>query len=155
MTQHSTGFVIADKPKGVTSHDVVARMRKLARCRKVGHGGTLDPMATGVLVLAVGGVTRLLTYVVGCDKSYEAVIRLGESTVTDDAEGDVVAVADVSAVSEEAIRAGLGEMRGEIDQVPSAVSAVKIDGKRAYKRVREGEEVALAPRRVTISRLDV
>ncbi|GAA4924423.1 tRNA pseudouridine synthase B [Stackebrandtia albiflava] len=155
MTETVTGFAVVDKPGGMTSHDVVARMRRLAGTRKVGHGGTLDPMATGVLVVAVGRITRLLTYVTGCDKSYEATIRLGEATVTDDAEGDVTATADVSGVTDEAVHAGLATMRGEISQVPSAVSAVKIDGKRAYKRVREGEQVELPARRVTVSRLDV
>ncbi|WP_285662894.1 tRNA pseudouridine(55) synthase TruB [Actinorhabdospora filicis] len=139
----------------MTSHDVVARMRRLAQTRKVGHGGTLDPMATGVLVLAVGRATRLLTYVSGSDKSYDATIRLGQATVTDDAEGDVTATADASNVDRADIERILAAMTGEIDQVPSAVSAVKIDGKRSYARVRAGEEVALKARRVTISRLDV
>jgi tRNA pseudouridine55 synthase len=150
-----SGLVIVDKPAGVTSHDVVSRLRKLAGTRRVGHGGTLDPMATGVLVIGIGKATRLLTYVIGATKSYSATIRLGEATVTDDAEGDVVARADASGLSDEAIRAGLGGMVGEIDQVPSAVSAIKIEGERAYKRVRAGETVALPPRRVTVSRLDV
>ncbi|GGK27752.1 tRNA pseudouridine synthase B [Pilimelia terevasa] len=149
------GLVIVDKPAGWTSHDVVGRMRRLARTRKVGHGGTLDPMATGVLVVAVGRATRLLTYVVGADKSYAGTIRLGEATVTDDAEGETTARADASAVTDAGIAAGLAALTGEIDQVPSAVSAIKVDGVRAYKRVREGEEVALAPRRVTVRRLAV
>ncbi len=149
------GLVVVDKPGGMTSHDVVARIRRLVKTRRVGHGGTLDPMATGVLVVAVGRATRLLTYVTGSDKSYLATIRLGQSTVTDDAEGDVVAVADVSDVTDQAIRAGLRVLTGEIDQVPSAVSAVKIDGRRAYQRVRAGEQVVLAARRVTVSKLDV
>ncbi|MFI5888763.1 tRNA pseudouridine(55) synthase TruB [Actinoplanes sp. NPDC051513] len=139
----------------MTSHDVVARIRRLAKTRRVGHGGTLDPMATGVLIIGVNRATRLLTYVIGSSKSYTATIRLGQSTVTDDAEGEVTAVASVAGVSDEAIHAGLAAQRGEIDQVPSAVSAIKVDGKRAYKRVREGETVDLPPRRVTISRLDV
>ncbi|WP_433385782.1 tRNA pseudouridine(55) synthase TruB [Actinoplanes sp. CA-142083] len=139
----------------MTSHDVVARIRRLAKTRRVGHGGTLDPMATGVLIIGVNRATRLLTYVIGSSKSYAATIRLGQSTITDDAEGDVTAVASVAGVTEEAIHAGLAAQRGEIDQVPSAVSAIKVDGKRAYKRVREGEAVALPPRRVTIARLDV
>src|SRR6266508_1672927 len=129
----------------MTSHDVVARIRRLARTRRVGHGGTLDPMATGVLVIGVGRATRLLTYVIGAGKGYTATIRLGQSTVTDDAEGDVVAT----------IPAGLAALTGEITQVPSAVSAIKVDGQRAYARVRAGEEVALAARRVTVSRLDL
>lgn len=149
------GIVIVDKPAGMTSHDVVARVRRLARTRRVGHGGTLDPMATGVLVVGVGRATRLLTYVIGTDKGYAATIRLGQRTVTDDAEGEVVATRSADAVTDEAIRAGLAALTGEIDQVPSAVSAIKVGGRRAYHRVREGEQVALAPRRVRISRLDV
>jgi tRNA pseudouridine55 synthase len=149
------GLVVVDKPGGMTSHDVVARVRRLARTRRVGHGGTLDPMATGVLVVAVGRATRMLTYVSGSDKSYLATVRLGQSTVTDDAEGEVVAVADVSGVTDEAIRAGLAVLTGEIDQVPSAVSAIKIDGRRAYQRIRDGEQVVLPARRVTVSKLDL
>ncbi|ROT32802.1 tRNA pseudouridine(55) synthase TruB [Micromonospora sp. HM5-17] len=149
------GLVVVDKPGGMTSHDVVARIRRLARTRRVGHGGTLDPMATGVLVIAVGRATRLLTYVIGAGKSYTATIRLGQSTVTDDAEGEVVRSVDAAGVTEESVRAGLVPLTGEIDQVPSAVSAVKIDGRRAYQRVRDGESVVLAPRRVTVSRFDV
>lgn len=148
------GLIVVDKPGGMTSHDVVSRIRRLARTRRVGHGGTLDPMATGVLVIGVGRATRLLTYVIGAGKSYTATIRLGQSTVTDDAEGEVVAVADAGGVTDEAVRDGLAALTGEIDQVPSAVSAIKINGQRAYKRVREGEEVTLEPRRVTVSRLD-
>lgn len=151
----SDGLIVVDKPAGMTSHDVVARVRRLARTRKVGHGGTLDPMATGVLVIGVGRATRLLTYVIGTDKSYTATIRLGQSTVTDDAEGEVIATAAVDQVSDDRISAGLAALTGEIDQVPSAVSAIKIDGQRAYKRVRGGEQVTLAARRVTVSRLDV
>jgi tRNA pseudouridine55 synthase len=139
----------------MTSHDVVARIRRLAKTRRVGHGGTLDPMATGVLIIGVNRATRLLTYVIGSEKSYAATIRLGESTLTDDAEGEVTATAAVDAVEDAAVHAGLAAQRGEIDQVPSAVSAIKVDGKRAYKRVREGEEFELPARRVTISRLDV
>ncbi|MGI5215518.1 tRNA pseudouridine(55) synthase TruB [Plantactinospora sp. CA-290183] len=149
------GLIVVDKPGGMTSHDVVARIRRLARTRRVGHGGTLDPMATGVLVIGVGRATRLLTYVIGAGKSYTATIRLGQATVTDDAEGEVVATASAAEVTDEAVRAGLVPLTGEIDQVPSAVSAIKIDGQRAYKRVRDGETVTLAARRVTVSRLDV
>jgi tRNA pseudouridine55 synthase len=149
------GLVIVDKPGGMTSHDVVARLRRLARTRRVGHGGTLDPMATGVLVIGVGRATRLLTYVIGTDKGYRATIRLGQRTVTDDAEGEVVAAAPAGGVTDQAIEAGLAALTGEIDQVPSAVSAIKVDGQRAYRRVRGGEEVALAPRRVTVSSLRV
>jgi tRNA pseudouridine55 synthase len=149
------GLIVVDKPGGMTSHDVVSRVRRLARTRRVGHGGTLDPMATGVLVIGVNKATRLLTYVIGADKSYAATIRLGQSTVTDDAEGEVVATTPAGDVTDDGIRTGLAAQTGEIDQVPSAVSAIKIDGQRAYKRVRGGEEVALAPRRVTISRLEI
>jgi tRNA pseudouridine55 synthase len=149
------GLVIVDKPGGMTSHDVVARVRRLAGTRRVGHGGTLDPMATGVLVVAVGRATRLLTYVTGTDKGYTATIRLGQRTVTDDADGDLEASIPAGHVTDEALRAGLAAQTGEIDQVPSAVSAVKVAGQRAYRRVRAGEQVALAPRRVTVSRLDV
>lgn len=149
------GLIVVDKPAGMTSHDVVARVRRLARTRKVGHGGTLDPMATGVLVVGVGRATRLLTYVIGTEKSYRATIRLGQSTVTDDAEGEVVARTSAGHLTDEEIHAGLARFTGEFDQVPSAVSAVKIDGQRAYKRVRSGETVALAARRVTVSRLAV
>lgn len=149
------GIVVVDKPGGMTSHDVVGRIRRLARTRRVGHGGTLDPMATGVLVVGVGRATRLLTYVIGAGKSYTATIRLGQSTVTDDAEGEVVATAPATGVTDKAIRSGLVRLTGEIDQVPSSVSAVKIDGRRAYQRVRAGEEVSLAARRVTVSRLEL
>ncbi|HEX2144846.1 MAG TPA: tRNA pseudouridine(55) synthase TruB [Glycomyces sp.] len=149
------GLIVVDKPQGITSHGVVARMRRICGTRKVGHGGTLDPMATGVLIVAVGKATKLLTYVSGLDKSYAATIRLGQATVTDDAEGEVTASADASAVADEAIREGLAAMTGEIDQVPSAVSAVKIDGQRAYKLVREGETVEIKARRVTIANITV
>lgn len=149
------GLIVVDKPGGMTSHDVVSRVRRLARTRRVGHGGTLDPMATGVLVIGVNKATRLLTYVIGADKSYLATVRLGQSTVTDDAEGEVVASTPAGGVTDEALAAAFAAQTGEIDQVPSAVSAIKIDGKRAYKRVRGGEEVALPARRVTISRLEV
>nr|WP_277349607.1 tRNA pseudouridine(55) synthase TruB [Planosporangium thailandense] len=146
-------MVIVDKPGGMTSHDVVARVRRLAHTRRVGHGGTLDPMATGVLVVGVERATRLLTYVIGSTKRYSATIRLGEATVTDDAEGDVTATASAAGVTEDRVRAELVNLTGDIEQVPSAVSAIKINGQRAYKRVRAGEEVELAPRRVTVSRL--
>ncbi|MGV9762325.1 tRNA pseudouridine(55) synthase TruB [Micromonospora tulbaghiae] len=149
------GLIVVDKPGGMTSHDVVARIRRLARTRRVGHGGTLDPMATGVLVIGVGRATRLLTYVIGAGKSYAATIRLGQATVTDDAEGEVVATTPAGAVTDDGVRAALAALTGEIDQVPSAVSAIKINGQRAYKRVRDGEAVELPARRVTVSRLDV
>ena len=149
------GLIVVDKPAGMTSHDVVARIRRLARTRRVGHGGTLDPMATGVLIIGVNRATRLLTYVIGEGKSYTATIRLGQSTITDDAEGETTAVADVTGLEDDAIRAALAAQTGEIDQIPSAVSAIKINGQRAYKRVRDGEAVELPARRVTIERLDV
>jgi tRNA pseudouridine55 synthase len=149
------GLVVVDKPGGMTSHDVVARVRRLARVRRVGHGGTLDPMATGVLVVAVGRATRLLTYLSGAGKGYAATIRLGRSTVTDDAEGEVTAEVPAGEVTDQRIRDGLAALTGELDQVPSAVSAVKVGGRRAYQRVRAGERVALAPRRVVVSRLDL
>ncbi len=149
------GLIVVDKPSGMTSHDVVARVRRLAKTRRVGHGGTLDPMATGVLIIGVNRATRLLTYVIGSRKSYTATIRLGESTVTDDAEGDVTARASTAGITDDGIRTGLAAQTGEIDQVPSAVSAIKINGQRAYKRVRDGEDVDIPARRVTVSRLDV
>jgi tRNA pseudouridine55 synthase len=151
----ASGFVVVDKPAGMTSHDVVGRLRRLARTRRVGHGGTLDPMATGVLIVAVNRATRLLTYVSGSDKAYAATVRLGQSTVTDDAEGGVTGGAPAGGVTRERVEAGLAELTGEITQVPSAVSAIKVNGQRAYKRVRDGEEVALPPRPVTVSRLDL
>jgi tRNA pseudouridine55 synthase len=149
------GLVVVDKPAGLTSHDVVARVRRLAGTRKVGHAGTLDPMATGVLVLGVERATRLLTYLVGADKDYDATVRLGVGTVTDDAEGDVVRRADCSAVTDAAIADGVRRLTGSIEQVPSAVSAVKVDGRRAYARVRAGEDVVLPARRVVVRRFDL
>ena len=149
------GLVVVDKPAGWTSHDVVARMRRIAGTRKVGHAGTLDPMATGVLVLGIGRATRLLTYVVGADKEYTATIRLGITTTTDDAEGEVLARSDAHAVTREAIAAGVAELTGPIEQVPSTVSAIKVGGQRAYARARAGEQFELAPRPVTIGRFEV
>ncbi|MGX1695077.1 tRNA pseudouridine(55) synthase TruB [Microbacterium keratanolyticum] len=154
----SPGILLVDKPGGLTSHDVVARTRRAFGTRKVGHAGTLDPMATGLLVIGIEGATRLLTYIVGADKTYHATIRLGQSTHTDDAEGEVTATASADAwneVTAERISAGIASLSGEIDQVPSAVSAIKVDGKRAYDRVRAGEDVVLTSRRVTISRFEV
>jgi len=146
------GLVVVDKPAGWTSHDVVARLRRLAGTRRVGHAGTLDPMATGVLVVGVGVATRLLHHLVLTDKAYTATIRLGQATVTDDAEGVVVSASSAADVTEDAVRAAMNELTGEIDQVPSAVSAIKVSGQRAYDRVRAGEDVVLDPRRVTVSR---
>ena len=145
------GLLVVDKDGGWTSHDVVAKVRRLAQTRKVGHAGTLDPMATGVLVLGIGRATRLLGHLSLTDKTYEATIRLGATTVTDDAEGEITATTDASAVGD--VTAQLATLTGEIDQVPSAVSAVKVDGVRSYARVRAGEEVALKARRVTVSEL--
>ena len=149
------GLLVVDKPADWTSHDVVARVRRLARTRKVGHAGTLDPMATGVLVLGIGRATRLLTYVVGADKEYRGTIRLGVATTTDDAEGEVLTRADAAGVTREAIDAGVAVLTGEIEQVPSSVSAIKVDGKRSYARVRAGETVDLPARPVTISTFTV
>ncbi|MDQ0850976.1 tRNA pseudouridine55 synthase [Arthrobacter sp. B3I9] len=150
-----SGLVIVDKPQGWTSHDVVGRMRRLAGTRKVGHAGTLDPMATGVLVVGINKATRLLTYIVGTSKTYTATIRLGESTVTDDAEGDVTFTHSAAAVTEEGVRAGVAALTGKIEQIPSSVSAIKVNGERSYARVRSGEEVKLAARPVTIHRFEV
>ena len=149
------GIVVVDKPAGWTSHDVVARMRRLAGTRKVGHAGTLDPMATGVLVIGIGKATRLLTYVTGADKDYDATIRLGRTTTTDDAEGEPVAAHDASRVTPDALEAAAAALRGDILQVPSTVSAIKVDGQRAYARVRAGETVELAARPVTVARFDL
>lgn len=151
----ASGLVVVDKPAGMTSHDVVARVRRLAGTRKVGHAGTLDPMATGVLVVGINRATRLLGHLLLTDKAYDATIRLGESTTTDDAEGDVVAATPAAFLEPGLVEAELGRLVGEIMQVPSAVSAIKVDGKRAYQRVREGEQVELAPRAVTIHALEV
>ncbi|MCD4534624.1 tRNA pseudouridine(55) synthase TruB [Nocardioides sp. cx-169] len=150
-----SGLVVVDKPQGVTSHDVVARVRRLAGTRKVGHAGTLDPMATGVLVLGVNRATRLLGHLMLTEKAYDATVRLGVATTTDDAEGDVVASASTAALSEDAVRQALAGFVGELQQVPTAVSAIKVDGKRAYQRVRDGEQVELKPRAVTVHALAV
>jgi tRNA pseudouridine55 synthase len=147
--------VIVDKPAGMTSHDVVSRMRRIAGTRRVGHAGTLDPMATGVLVLGVERATRLLGHLALTRKSYDATIRLGQATMTDDAEGEVTATADAGGVTDEEIGAAIAPLTGDIEQVPSSVSAIKVDGRRAYARVRSGEEVALAARPVTVYRFDV
>lgn len=150
-----SGLVVVDKPAGWTSHDVVARVRRLAGTRRVGHAGTLDPMATGVLVLGVERATKLLTYLVGAGKSYDATMRLGVATVTDDAEGEVVARADAASVADGDVARAVASLTGEIQQVPSSVSAIKVDGRRSYARVRAGETVELAARPVTVSRFSV
>ncbi len=149
------GLVVVDKPAGLTSHDVVARVRRLAGTRKVGHAGTLDPMATGVLVLGVDRATRLLGHLMLTTKRYDATIRLGSSTTTDDAEGDVVSSASTDHVTEDRLLAELGGLVGDIDQVPSAVSAIKVSGRRAYDLVRAGEQVELAARRVRVDLIEV
>lgn len=153
-----SGLVVVDKPPGWTSHDVVARVRKLAGTKRVGHAGTLDPMATGVLVLGVGRATRLLGHLTLSTKAYDGTIRLGRRTVTDDAEGEVVddpAPARAADVSELAVRHAASDFVGEIAQVPPQYSAVKIAGVRSYKRARQGEQTELAPRRVTVHDFDV
>jgi tRNA pseudouridine55 synthase len=151
----ASGVLLVDKPGGMTSHDVVARARKALGTRRIGHAGTLDPMATGLLILGVEASTRLLTYIVGLDKTYEATIRLGATTDTDDADGVSGAVTDAAAVDPAAITAAIADLTGDISQVPSRVSAIKGGGRRAYDRVRAGEEVELAARTVTVSRFDV
>ncbi len=151
----SAGILLVDKPGGMTSHDVVARARRALGTRKIGHAGTLDPMATGLLVLGVEGATRLLTFIVGLDKTYEATIRLGESTDTDDADGEVIDRTDASPLASPAIRAAIGPLTGRISQVPSTYSAIKVDGRRAYDLARAGQEVELKAREVTVSRFDV
>ena len=149
------GLVIVDKPAGMTSHDVVGRCRRLFGTRKVGHAGTLDPMATGVLVIGIERATKILGLVSGTAKSYSATIRLGRITTTDDAEGEVVQDISARAISDAEIHAGIAPMRGEISQRPSAVSAIKVGGKRAYQLAREGQQVDLAERRVRIDRFEV
>lgn len=153
-----SGILLVDKPGGMTSHDVVSRTRKLASTRRVGHAGTLDPMATGLLILGVNGATRLLTYLVGLDKEYLATIRLGGSTPTDDADSpvDVLAAPEsVAAVTEQRILEAIRPLTGDIQQVPSTVSAIKVDGRRAYARVRAGETVELKARAVTIAAFEL
>src|SRR5690242_10563548 len=149
------GILLVDKPGGMTSHDVVARARRVLSVRRVGHAGTLDPMATGLLVLGVGTATRLLGPLAGSDKTYEATIRFGRTTVTDDREGEVLSSTPAGHLDDDAVRAALAAQTGSLLQVPSAVSAVKVDGRRAYDRVRAGEAVELAPRAVTVHALDV
>ncbi|GAA1117641.1 tRNA pseudouridine(55) synthase TruB [Citricoccus alkalitolerans] len=151
----ASGLVLVDKPAGWTSHDVVGKVRRLANTRKVGHAGTLDPMATGLLVVGFNKATRLLTAITGTDKTYLATIRLGVSTVTDDAEGDVLQTRLANAVTPERVDAAVDDLTGDILQVPSAVSAIKVDGQRAYHRVRAGEDVRLKARPVTVRRLEV
>jgi len=145
------GLVIVDKPSGFTSHDVVAKMRGIARTRRVGHAGTLDPMATGVLVLGLEKATKLLGHLALTEKEYVGTIRLGQNTLTDDAEGDIISSTDASGVRRDAVDAGVVKLTGDIMQVPSKVSAIKIDGVRSYKRAREGEDFEIPARPVKIS----
>lgn len=149
-----SGLLIVDKPQGITSHDVVSRTRRLAHTRRVGHAGTLDPMATGVLVLGINKATRLLTWITDHSKRYEAQVRFGVETTTEDAEGEVTSTKGCEGLDNEEIEAVLSRFRGTISQVPSAVSAIKVNGKRAYARVRAGEDVKLEPREVEISLLE-
>lgn len=149
------GLVVVDKPAGITSHDVVGRCRRIFGTRKVGHAGTLDPMATGVLVVGIERATKILGLLTATDKSYAATIRLGQTTSTDDAEGELLQSVSADAVTDTQVDEAVAGLRGEIAQVPSAVSAIKVGGKRAYKLAREGEAVELAPRSVRIDRFDV
>lgn len=156
----ANGLLLIDKAEGWTSHDIVAKSRSALGTRKVGHAGTLDPMATGLLLLGAGPATRLLTHLVGLDKTYTTVIRLGQATVTDDREGEVIRRATASALGavaadRERIDAAVAALTGPIEQAPSAVSAIKVDGRRAYDRVRAGEQVELAKRAVTVHRFEV
>ena len=159
----TSGLLLVDKPEGLTSHDVVARARRWAGTRRVGHAGTLDPMATGLLILGIDSATKLLTFLVGETKTYITTIRLGASTITDDREGEITEYAPSAAMTAlgagDALRAkleaALGGLRGEIMQVPSSVSAIKVDGQRAYAKVRSGDEVKLAARPITISRFEI
>lgn len=154
----TSGLVLIDKPSEWTSHDVVAKLRKIAGTRRVGHAGTLDPMATGLLLIGINSATKLLTFLVGENKTYYATIRLGAATITDDKESDYTNIADLESVSKitiAQIETALEKLRGEIMQVPSSVSAIKVDGQRAYAKVRSGDEVKLAARPVTIFKFDI
>ena len=151
----SSGFLVIDKPEGITSHDVVAKLRKRLGTKRVGHAGTLDPMATGVLVVGINNATKFLQYIVTGKKRYIATIRLGIATVTDDKEGDLVDIKPWQHIGDDAIALALNKFQGEIMQVPSAVSAKKISGERAYDLVREGKEVKLDPKSVTIEDLQI
>ncbi|MEY4060981.1 MAG: hypothetical protein RIQ31_643 [Actinomycetota bacterium] len=154
----SSGLILIDKPSGWTSHDVVARLRKLAGTRRVGHAGTLDPMATGLLVIGINSATKLLTFLVGENKTYFATIRLGATTITDDKESEFLEIADpisIGNVSDAEIQQQLISLRGRISQVPSSVSAIKVDGQRAYAKVRSGDEVKLAAREIDIHKFEI
>ena len=154
-TVTSSGIVLVDKPQGWTSHQVVGRLRRLLGTRKVGHAGTLDPMATGLLIVGVNRATRLLGFLAGHDKTYQATIRLGQSSTTDDAEGELSSVVAAPGLSDAEIEAAIEALRGDIVQVPSSVSAIKVNGQRAYALVRGGQEVELKARPVTVSRFDL
>lgn len=154
-TIENAGLLVVDKPAGMTSHDVVAKCRKAFQTRKVGHAGTLDPMATGVLVVGIERATKLLGLLSLTTKSYAATIRLGASTTTDDAEGDVIASADASGVTDEQLAEQIALLTGELLQVPAKVSAIKVDGRRAHALVRTGEEFELAARPVTVHRFEL
>jgi tRNA pseudouridine55 synthase len=149
------GLVVVDKASGMTSHDVVGRCRRLFGTRKVGHAGTLDPMATGVLVVGIERATKILGLLTATEKSYAATIRLGQSTSTEDAQGEVLQTVSAEHVTDDDVEGAVSALRGEIEQIPSAVSAIKVGGQRAYKLAREGQTVELAARRVTISRFVV
>jgi tRNA pseudouridine55 synthase len=151
----SSGLVLLDKPAGITSHDLVAKLRKSMGTKKVGHAGTLDPMATGLMILGVNQGTKLMQFLSGLNKTYQATIKLGESTSTDDAEGEVISRAYASGITETQLEPELEKLRGEITQVPSSVSAISVGGKRAYQLVREGQEVVLPARKVFIERLEL
>ena len=149
------GLVIVDKPAGMTSHDVVARCRRIFSTRRVGHAGTLDPMATGVLVVGVDRATKILGLLTGTSKSYAATIRLGQTTSTEDAEGEVLHSVPAQHLTDDAIATAVAGLRGDIEQVPSAVSAIKVDGRRAYRLVRAGRPVELEARPVRIDRFEM
>lgn len=150
-----SGLVVVDKPAGMTSHDVVSRLRRIFGTRKVGHAGTLDPMATGVLVAGINRGTKFLAHLVAATKAYDATIRLGAATTTDDKEGEVVFSADPAAITDDQIAAEISALTGDIMQRPASVSAIKIDGKRAHERVRAGEDVDIPARPVQVTRFDV
>lgn len=150
-----SGIALIDKQQGFTSHDVVAKLRKLLGTKKIGHAGTLDPMATGLLLMGVGAGTKLMQFLSGLDKTYLATIRLGASSSTDDAQGELGELRDASQVSREQLEAEILKLTGNIEQVPSSVSAIKVDGKRAYDLVRAGEEVVLKSRKVTVSKFEI
>src|ERR1700727_1574255 len=154
MSPTGPGIVVVDKPAAMTSHDVVGRCRRIFSTRRVGHAGTLDPMATGVLVIGVDRATKILGLLTAASKSYDATIRLGQSTSTEDAEGELLQQVSAAHLTDGAIAAAIADLRGDIEQVPSAVSAVKVDGRRAYRLVREGRAVELPARRIRVDRFE-